>query len=272
MRRFRRLPLMAVFFAAFLACGIAAQAPAAKAEDTALDAVVGKKAADMLFRTVPIHEGLSLTTYRCPAGVLTVCYGDTDPAMAVSGANYTREECRQSLERQLVLHAAPIVEHLGIDYEKHPHQTAAFVSLTYNIGVSAFRGSSAARLWLEGDYAEACKAIEAWRYVKGKELAGLVRRRAAERRLCETGEYPENAVPANIKEVYRNSPGRMIVTDSPSAYRKIYELDKDPGMTLREPPPPPRTPNAPQNAKPSSEDHRSIYGLDKDPGMTLREP
>jgi lysozyme len=258
--------------ALFAACALVCLAAvcAAKAEDSPLEAVVGKEAAALLFRTVPVHEGLSLTPYYCPAGVLTVCYGDTDPSMAVLGKSYTKEECRQALDRQLAIHGAPVVEYLGIDHDKYPHQTAAFVSLAYNIGVNGFRRSSTARLWLAGEHQEACQAMEAWRYAKGRELPGLVRRRADERRLCETGEFPENAVPADINEVYRNSPGRLIVTSSPSEYREIYELDKDPGMTLRNQPPPPRVRKIHKKPRPSSEEHRNIYGLDKDPGMTLR--
>lgn len=149
--------------------------------------VVGAAAATVLFVTVPAHEGEVLTTYKCPANVWTVCYGDTDPAMAVPGATYTREACLRSLERQLIAHAEPVLACLDIDPEALPNQTAAFVSLAYNIGPSAFCKSTVAKRWRAGDYAGACQAIEMWRYAKGKELPGLVRRRTDERRLCETG-------------------------------------------------------------------------------------
>lgn len=150
-----------------------------------LAGVVGAIAAAILFVTVPAHEGEVLTSYQCPAKVWTVCYGDTDPAMAVPGAAYTREECLRSLERQLIAHAEPVLACLDIDPEAFPNQTAAFVSLAYNIGTVAFCKSTVAKRWRAGDYAGACQAIEMWRYAKGKELPGLVRRRADERRLCE---------------------------------------------------------------------------------------
>ena len=150
-----------------------------------LAGIAGLVAAGLLFATVSTHEGEKLSTYYDPVGIATVCYGDTDPLMAVPGAAYSREECLRSLERRLIAHAEPVLACLEIDPEAYPHQTAAFVSLAYNIGVDAFCESTAAKRWRAGDRAGACAAIEMWRFAKGKELPGLVRRRADERALCE---------------------------------------------------------------------------------------
>ena len=68
-----------------------------KAKSKSLAAVVGVSAAALLLVIVPRHEGEVLTTYVDPVGVATVCYGDTDPAMAIPGATYSRAECLQSL-------------------------------------------------------------------------------------------------------------------------------------------------------------------------------
>lgn len=160
--------------------------PATKKKKTLLG-TVGAIAAALLFAIVPVHEGEVLTTYYDPVNIATVCYGDTDPAMAIPGVTYTRDECLESLERQLIAHAEPVLACLDIDPNTHPNQTAAFVSLAYNIGTNAFCKSTVARRWNAGDYAGACVAIEMWRYAKGKELPGLVRRLADERRMCETG-------------------------------------------------------------------------------------
>lgn len=151
-----------------------------------LAAVVGVSAAALLLVTVPRHEGEVLATYIDPVGVATVCYGDTDPNMAIPGATYSRAECLQSLERRLVAHAEPVLETVP-EVVASPEMTAAFVSLAYNIGAEAFRKSTVARRFHSGDYAGACAAIEMWRYAGGKELPGLVRRRADERALCEKG-------------------------------------------------------------------------------------
>lgn len=151
-----------------------------------LAGIVGTIAAAILFVTVPAHEGEVLKSYKCPANVWTVCYGDTDPAIAVPGITYTREECLRSLERQLIAHAEPVLACLDIDPEAYPNQTAAFVSLAYNIGPGAFCKSTVAKRWRAGDHSGACRAIEMWNKAGGNVLPGLVRRRADERRLCET--------------------------------------------------------------------------------------
>lgn len=61
----------------------------------------------------------------------------------------------------------------------------AFVSLAYNIGPSAFCGSTLVRLLNSGDYAGACAQISRWNKQAGRVLPGLTKRREAERAKCE---------------------------------------------------------------------------------------
>lgn len=61
----------------------------------------------------------------------------------------------------------------------------AFVSLAYNIGPGAFCGSTLVRLLNAGDYAGACAQISRWNKQGGRVLAGLTKRREAERAKCE---------------------------------------------------------------------------------------
>jgi lysozyme len=60
------------------------------------------------------------------------------------------------------------------------NEVAAFTSLAYNIGLSAFAGSTALRLYLQSDKVEAGNRIEAWNKSGGQVLKGLQRRRRAE--------------------------------------------------------------------------------------------
>lgn len=66
----------------------------------------------------------------------------------------------------------------------HQHEYDAFVSLAYNIGGKAFCSSAVAKRLNAGDYAGACDAILMWSKFKGKPLAGLTKRRQAERQQC----------------------------------------------------------------------------------------
>lgn len=154
------------------------------AKKKTLAGIVGAVAAAILFTIVPSFEGEVLTTYKDPVGIDTVCYGDTTPEMAVPGATYSREECLRALEAELIAHAEPVLK-CTPGLAGHPNQLAAAVSLAYNIGSSAYCKSTAARRFNAGDWAGACAAFEMWKYAKGRELPGLVRRRADERRLCE---------------------------------------------------------------------------------------
>lgn len=66
----------------------------------------------------------------------------------------------------------------------YPHEFDAYVSLAYNIGGRAFCGSTLVRKLNSGNYREACEEIKRWTFAGGRELQGLVKRRAEEYRRC----------------------------------------------------------------------------------------
>lgn len=65
-----------------------------------------------------------------------------------------------------------------------PHEYEAYVSLTYNIGSSAFCGSTLVVLLNAGDYKGACDQILRWNRFKGEVNRGLTIRRQAEHKQC----------------------------------------------------------------------------------------
>lgn len=66
----------------------------------------------------------------------------------------------------------------------HQYEFAAYVSLTYNIGATAFCNSTIAKKLNAGDYAGACSEILRWDRFQGKPLRGLTLRRKAEYSQC----------------------------------------------------------------------------------------
>lgn len=149
-----------------------------------LAAVIGAGAAAISLLIVPKWEGTELKTYKDIGGVLTYCTGATESAMW--GKTYTPEECKAQLDRDLVRHAEGIKQCLKPSWDRLTDgQRAAFVSSAYNIGVGAFCGSSMARRSNMGDMAGACASLSLWVKVNGKEVRGLVKRRADERAICE---------------------------------------------------------------------------------------
>lgn len=66
----------------------------------------------------------------------------------------------------------------------HVYEFDAYVSLSYNIGTSAFCKSTLVKKLNAGDYAGACQQILVWDKFKGKPLRGLTVRRQEEYAKC----------------------------------------------------------------------------------------
>lgn len=66
----------------------------------------------------------------------------------------------------------------------HQHEYDAFLSLSYNIGSTAFCSSTLVRKLNTGDYQGACDAVLMWDKVGGKPIRGLTVRRVRERDQC----------------------------------------------------------------------------------------
>lgn len=132
--------------------------------------------------TVSYHEGYIPNTYADPVGIPTICFGHTGPDV-VPGRVATAEECRELLEGDLLVawHGVQMCVKAPIE----PHQAAALVSFTFNVGVKALCSSTLARKANGGDWPGACAELSRWVYARGIRLPGLVKRRAAERAMCE---------------------------------------------------------------------------------------
>jgi len=130
-------------------------------------------------------EGLRLESYLCPADVWTIGYGTTAAANVGikprSGMSITEEEAEWYLQKTLAKFAASIDKYITAPINENEH--AAFLSLAYNIGPTAFKRSSALRHFNNGDKQRAANSILLFNKAGGKKLAGLVRRREAERKL-----------------------------------------------------------------------------------------
>lgn len=66
----------------------------------------------------------------------------------------------------------------------YQYEFDAYSSLAYNIGVNAFCDSTLVRKLNAGDYTGACAEVLRWDRFKGRQLAGLTKRRQAEYKLC----------------------------------------------------------------------------------------
>lgn len=132
------------------------------------------------------HEGERLTAYiPVPGDVPTIGPGATtyeDGSPVKLGDTITKER-----SRQLVKYHAKISEKAVskcITVPLYQHEFDAYVSLTYNIGPTAFCKSTLVKLANQYNYQAACDQILRWDKFKGKPLKGLTNRRIVERAQC----------------------------------------------------------------------------------------
>lgn len=164
-----------------------ASAPATKKPVT-LAAIVGTAAAAILTPLVMTWESGGkdhLLPYRDIVGVWTQCHGETKGVTAASPKE-TPEGCAIKLDSRLAGFAAN-VQTCTPSLKGRDKEWAAATSLAYNIGVTAYCGSTVDRRFDAGDRKGACDAFLMWNKAGGKVVAGLDRRRRAERDLCLQG-------------------------------------------------------------------------------------
>lgn len=131
---------------------------------------------------VGYHEGYVPYTYADPVGIPTICYGHTGPDV-LPGDTATKAECDDLLRGDLAKAYAQVQR--CIRAPMTGYQAAALTSATFNIGPSVVCGSTLGRHANAGRWAEACAQLSRWVYARGKKLPGLVKRREAERAMCE---------------------------------------------------------------------------------------
>lgn len=174
-------------------------APRSRAPITAgaaLIALVGLATATLVTPFTASHEGkinVAQPDLLATGKVLNICYGDTNDVRP--GERDTDAECLARLDKQLAVHAAPVLK-CTPGLKGNPHQLAAAIDLAYNIGAPAYCGSTVARNFNLGAtdpvnlvryWRAACDAMLLWNKAGGKVLPGLVKRRQDERAMCLAG-------------------------------------------------------------------------------------
>lgn len=132
-------------------------------------------------------EGVKLTPYYDPGGILTVCRGHTGPDVKPS-QRYDLATCNELLNTDM-REALKIVEQC---VPGMPSQVlAAFGDAVYNIGptVACDRNrSTAARMLAAGELHQACRQLPRWNRARVfgvlTELPGLTKRRSLEMAVC----------------------------------------------------------------------------------------
>ena len=138
----------------------------------------------MAVAAVGAYEGLSLKEYPDIVGIPTICYGETKNVH--KGDVATKAECDEKLAKRLAEFNDGVNSCVKVDLPDT--RRVALVSLSYNIGTSAFCKSSVVRLSNQGDIKGGCSAILKWDMAGGKHVPGLAKRRQGEYELCLKNE------------------------------------------------------------------------------------
>lgn len=125
-------------------------------------------------------EGCRLTAYRCPANILTIGYGHTGSDV-VTGQKITQEQAEKLLKSDLLVHCNNVSRLVKAPLTQN--QFDALVSFEFNVGYGNFASSTMLKLLNQKKYREAAAQFDRWVYANRKVLAGLVKRRAAEKAL-----------------------------------------------------------------------------------------
>ncbi len=125
-------------------------------------------------------EGLRLTAYRDPGGVLTIGYGHTGSDVK-PGEHITQARAEALLRSDTGWAQAAVRRDVKVPLTQG--QFDALTSFTFNLGAGALGSSTLLKKLNAHDYAGAQKEFGKWVHAGGQVLPGLVRRRAAEAKL-----------------------------------------------------------------------------------------
>jgi lysozyme len=124
-------------------------------------------------------EGLRLTAYQDTGGVWTIGYGHTGPDVH-QGLTITEARADELLRADIMEAEGDVRRLCPVTTQ---NQFDALVSFTFNLGGGQLEKSTLRRLHNEGKYAEAQGQFGRWINDNGRELPGLVTRRADEAEL-----------------------------------------------------------------------------------------
>lgn len=162
--------------------------------EAALDALIAKAggtsaqpgaALDVALALIKRWEGCKLTAYPDPGtggAPWTIGWGSTGPGIH-KGVTWTQAQADARLADDVRKFMAGVMA--AVTVPALPREIGAMTSLAYNIGLTAFRGSTLLRKFNADDKAGAAAEFPRWNRADGRVLQGLVNRRADERAVFE---------------------------------------------------------------------------------------
>lgn len=174
-------------------------------------------------------EGLELQAYQDIAGIWTIGYGHTGPDVE-PGMRISERDAEELLKNDLRPREEAVARLVSVSLNQNEFD--ALVSFVYNVGIEAFRKSTARKRLNANNRIGAAEALTWWNKatVSGvlREVNGLTRRRASERGLFLS---PTTAAPvADNKQLQENT--RITPFEDPPRRGNIAESRSIQGATV----------------------------------------
>lgn len=125
-------------------------------------------------------EGLELRAYKDSVGVVTIGYGSTGPHVSM-GMTITADQAEALLKNDVSRFEKGVMDLVTVPITQN--QFDALVSFSFNLGLGNLKASTLLRKLNSLDYVGAANEFPRWNKAGGKALAGLTRRREAEKKL-----------------------------------------------------------------------------------------
>lgn len=126
-------------------------------------------------------EGCELKSYKDIVGILTIGYGHTGSDVT-ENQTISQAKAEEILKEDLERFEKGVAELCKL-VALNPNQFSALVCFSFNVGLGAFKTSTMLKLLNAKEYSKAADQFLRWNKAGGKEVAGLTRRREAERQL-----------------------------------------------------------------------------------------
>lgn len=163
---------------------------------------VPQQALDLIKQFEGLHDGDKRTAILepepDPIGIYSIGWGkalyengkpikDREKAYRRWRSSYPNGMTRADADELLRVEAQKVCDQVVANTAAAPplndNQLSALVSFVYNVGITNFKTSTLRARVLAGNWSAAANEFAKWKLAGGKELPGLVRRRAAEKAL-----------------------------------------------------------------------------------------
>lgn len=143
-----------------------------------------KTANELLIEIIKEFEGCKLKSYKCPAGIWTIGYGQTKGVK--EGMVWTQQQAEADLKATAAVVLDNALKASKMLEKASPEKQAAVADFIYNCGATNYRNSTLKRYIDWGLWDKAALEILKWNKGGGKILNGLIRRREAEEKLLKS--------------------------------------------------------------------------------------